>query len=623
MILFFTSILLWIICITLICRLLQFFYKDTIWGIAEKIIWTILLIVSIILLFRPHEDIYGGQDPGSYLNSAVSYARNGSLTYIDSLLSQVNKEQRSLFFYEHSGFRQTKAACLWVKDINTAEVGPWFHPAYPVLMSLIARIKPKFILYVIPLFTIFMGITIAILARIIFSGRWIGIVAFLLYILNTNTIWHGRCPRPGIIAGFLIIGGWTLLLKSSGKQNKNTLVNMLIASIAITTAPFFHITAWFVIIPISIWIFIMYLQKQKLFLIYPPFILISLILIYLQSLYITDCYGIGTTLNKLPISPLLFFILLASAIAIFSALIIYITNKNIPFSHKLNRQKIIHITSGIFAILGAIIFTTTYLGWTTPNKSLFHNIPLFSYIRVTDIKRFVILVSRPMALLGIIGWLILLLKPNNNFSKRLTIALIIFPAAMSIGVIPHLMYYSRYMQPFLIPLFVLCLTALVSIIPQKDKIYNIATPVLLSLIITLNIHNRSHLYSLVEHKGFIKALSPIAEEIKSNTGILLCEYSRIAAPFDHFFGIPTLGIDTKHQADRYKDIANVWLDITKNNPDKTAYFLTPFDSGMTNYLLLKHIHTYNFTSQKLRTSKSLPNKITDYTLKLHLYSTDN
>ena len=115
MTLFIIALFLWIICLALAFRLFQYFYKETKWNNPEKIIWPILLILSVILLFRPHEDIYGGQDPGSYLNSAVSFARHGTVIYTDPLLSQVNKEQRHLFFYGHRKFGKTKAACLWIK----------------------------------------------------------------------------------------------------------------------------------------------------------------------------------------------------------------------------------------------------------------------------------------------------------------------------------------------------------------------------------------------------------------------------------------------------------------------------------------------------------------------------
>ena len=51
--------------------------------------WGLLALIAISLLFRPHEDIFGGEDPGSYLNSGVTYGRQGSLFYVDPLLAQV------------------------------------------------------------------------------------------------------------------------------------------------------------------------------------------------------------------------------------------------------------------------------------------------------------------------------------------------------------------------------------------------------------------------------------------------------------------------------------------------------------------------------------------------------
>ncbi len=602
----------------LISHIIQLFYKETVWLTAEKMIWSIFIILSILLLFRPHEDIYGGQDPGSYLNSAASYARHNSLTYIDPLLSQVDKEQRKLFFYGHKGFRQTKAACLWIKDIDTAGVGPWFQPAYPVLMASVYKISPKLILYTVPLFTILTGIALALLAGIIFSGRWIPAAAFLFYILNPNTAWHGRCPRPGIIASFLIISGLVILLTNHIEKNRHQKINILIASLAIAIAPFFHITAMFVVIPLSIFILVMILKGQTALLLYPPIMLISLITLYWQSNNITDCYHIAKAINKLPISPIWLFAFILAGIIILSLVAILI-KKRFPRLQNKIPEKFVYTISMLTAIIGAILFVSIYAGIIQPGISPFSSGLLHYNIRITDIQRLVILVSRPIATVALLGWLIMLLKKDDKLPLRLVTVLILLPAAMSVGKIPNLMYYSRYMQPFLIPLLVLCITAVTSIVPQKWKMYNIATFIIMATLLASGMRHRTQLYTLVEHKGFVHSLSEIAGKIKEDNGILLCEYSRISAPFDHFFGIPTLGIDNKRQAENYRKIAGVWEKIMTNNPDSTAYFLTPFNSEMTNHLKMSNINTYTVHGKKLSTSKLIPDNIKEYTLNLKLY----
>jgi len=624
MTIFLIASFLWTVSIALLVRVLRISLCGAPPSPIGRFVWPLLVCGAIVLLFRPHEDIYGGQDPGSYINSAVSYARHGSLTYVDPLLAQVEKKDRPLFFYGHTGFRQTKGACLWVKDLEKATVGPWFQPAYPIMMSLIARVAPpRLILYVIPLFTVLTALVLAVLAGILLPGNRAGIVAFLFYVLNPNTAWHGRCPRPEIIAGFLVLGGWTLLLHDAGKKRgpQPEMTDPLLASLALACAPFFHITAWFAIIPISLWTAVMILRGHIRYLVYAPIMLAALVATMYQALRITDCYKIGRTLLALPLTPPTLFAALAIAIALFALLTVSkarLKEDENEADGATSRHSAYRSVSLLLAGSGALLFTAVYFEAIPVGQSLFHGIPVLSRWRVTDLPHFVVLVSRPIALLGLVGWFVLLMKNDENIDKRLATILILLPAAMLIGKIPHLMYFSRRLQPFLIPLFVLSLTALFVSIPWKHGLRRFVLPGLLAGVLLLGMRNRGHLYSLIEHRGFISSLQEIAAEIRRQDGILLCEYSRLAAPFDHFFGIPVLGIDHSRKADQYDEIAEAWSAVRQAKPVRPAYFLTPFGTSWNNRFDLLPVKLYKVKGRKLRTSTALPADISDYELDLEL-----
>jgi hypothetical protein len=179
-----TSLVLWGVTAVLFVRLIQTARDDS--GVSSRrlLVWGIGLAGAVLLLFRPHEDYLGGQDQGAYLNAAHTYARRGTLSYTDPLLSQIPEQDRPLFFYQHGNptFPDTKYMCFWVPDVNQATIGAWFQPAYPVMMSLFARLSPGLgPLYVTPLFALLAALALGFLARQIFPHRWSGEWAFFFF----------------------------------------------------------------------------------------------------------------------------------------------------------------------------------------------------------------------------------------------------------------------------------------------------------------------------------------------------------------------------------------------------------------------------------------------------------
>ena len=160
------------------------------WGVLAA------LVLAVPLYFRPHEELLGGEDPGAYINSAATFARTGQIRYIDPLLAQVPPAQRGAFLYGHELFLKTKDACLWVKDLKRAEIGPWFQPAYAVLLSLPLKYLPGwYALYGAPLLTLLAALALAALGAQLFGRRRGGLLTLLFFLLLPVVLWNGRSPR--------------------------------------------------------------------------------------------------------------------------------------------------------------------------------------------------------------------------------------------------------------------------------------------------------------------------------------------------------------------------------------------------------------------------------------------
>src|SRR5450759_1080546 len=280
----------WVLALAAVARLL---YASRTVMRTHAWLWGLLALMAIGLLFRPHEDIFGGEDPGSYLNSGVTYGRQGALFYVDPLLAQVPPETRSAFYYGHAGYGTTKDACLWVVNTDAALLGPHFQPAYPLLISVATRLgNNSWSLYVVPLFALFTGLVLMALASRLLAHRLAGLIAFGCYLLNPLTLWHARCARPEIIAGFMFFAGLALLLLAWQARSWTQWRDILLGALCIGAAPFFHITAWYLVIPAAMAVGLVILRGRTDFLLYPLVAMGMLLLFYGETRYVTDYYHV-------------------------------------------------------------------------------------------------------------------------------------------------------------------------------------------------------------------------------------------------------------------------------------------------------------------------------------------
>jgi hypothetical protein len=174
-----------------------------------------VLVVAVPFYFRPHEDLLNSEASNSSLNAAATFARTGQLTYTDELLAKLPEADRPAFFYGPDTLGPTKDACLWVKNLRTAEIGPRYQPAYPVLLSLPLKLLPAWcVLYVTPLLTLLVALALAALAMQLFGQHRGGILAMPFFLLNPVVLWTGRsaCAEWGAVLFFWL--GLALLARA-------------------------------------------------------------------------------------------------------------------------------------------------------------------------------------------------------------------------------------------------------------------------------------------------------------------------------------------------------------------------------------------------------------------------
>ncbi|MCX6993085.1 MAG: hypothetical protein NT011_08090 [Kiritimatiellaeota bacterium] len=605
----------WVLALAAVARL--FFASRTVVR-THAWLWGLLALMAIGLLFRPHEDIFGGEDPGSYLNSGVTYGRQGTLFYVDPLLAQVPPETRSTFYYGHAFSGATKDACLWVVNTDAALLGPHFQPAYPLLISVATRLgNNSWSLYVVPLFAFFTGLVLMALASRLLAHRLAGLIAFGCYLLNPLTLWHARCARPEIIAGFMVFAGLALLLLAWQARSWTQWWDILLGALCIGAAPFFHITAWYLVIPAAMAVGLVILRGRMDFLLYPLAALGMLLLFYGETRYVTDYYHVRrffeATFNYWPFLALSLVFLAGISLAANRTRHRSATEGNGP-------PAVSGWLAAGLALVCALFLVNVYF-----NRESIGSLPILgstvpNYNILTDWQTFANMVSWPMALLILAGWATWLTGERLWRLERIGLALTVFPALVLAGTMRDFMM-TRYLLLAVIPMSALCLTALATRLPEWPGRSWTAwlAPGLAAAICLTGLTQRGHLVTLVEHHGFLRFLAPFARTIQQDQGILLCEYSRLTAPLEHMFGVTALGLDNERKDD-YSAAERAWETIMRTHPDQPAFFMTPFQIPRSDRFDFALVKQAVFKDRKLQQAyNALPKRIQEMPLSLSLY----
>ncbi|MFC1461028.1 hypothetical protein ACFLQR_00740 [Verrucomicrobiota bacterium] len=612
------AIFLWVLSVLAVIRLLRVVRESLGSNRVRFGVWTFLILLAVCLLFRPHEDIFGGEDPGSYINSGITYGRQQSFFRVDPLLCQVPAETRSSFYYGNAQYGTTKDACLWVRDPDKAIIGPHFQPAYPLMIGLASRLGGALLaLYVIPLFTVLTAIALGALALQCLDHRWAGITAFLFYVLNPLTLWHGRCARPEIIASFMFFGGSALLLYAWKNRTWRQWPDIILGTLCIGFAPFFHITAWLLVIPAALVVLLVIMHGREDFLLAPILALVPMMAFVYQLNHVTDYYALARFLAKPLAQPLLNTTIAVACLLLLAVISLLSRRTRARRNPADNARTVSPVLGALLALVTISFFVVSYTTRDPLGSIPILGRPVQNYLYLTELETFVNMVSIPMALLTLAGWTAWLTGRRRYRQARIVFALAVVPAVMLAGDMGNFMM-TRYLLIAIVPVSVLSLTALVTLCPDRGPYA--ALPAVLALAIGLmGLHHRTHLAKLTEHKGLARFLKPFAEIISKDSGILLCEYSRIAAPFEHFFGIPTLGLDSERRTD-YSNAEKAWEDIMKNNPDQQAFFMTPFQPPISDRFDFTLARSATFTDTKLHQARNkLPTRITQGPWPLALY----
>ena len=605
------GILFWLFSLVLLARLVAIGRQRTKITAPAALALVLLLAGAGLLLFRPHEDVLGGQDPGAYLNLGARLGRQPRLPYTDELLAQVEPVDARLDFLTYGRGRPylSKFACGRIRNLETALADTWFQPAYPIVMSAAARLgSPRWVLYVAPLYALLTALALGVLARLIMRHPWSGPIACIFYVLCPLVVWHARCPRPENIAGFLLFAGAALLVNAYRQTAWFRWYDVLLGAVCISLAPFFHITGWMLAIPGGLLVTAAAARGRRDFIPYLAVAVLCLALFVYQTLAVTDTYGLRRFVLRL--NERWWFIALATALG-----------GGLAFAFRaLSRARLKprHEWAGWAA---ALVVALLYLGCfllalrTPPSKE---NIA-FHYAYRTDLRAVLSMISKPIAILGLAGITTLAAGGADRRRERLALLAFACPATLLVGNL-YDFFMTRYLLVAFLPLLALGLAALVTLIPARGHLSRLATAGAVIAVCLLGLRHRTHLVTTVEYRGLVDHLAAVADDIKREDGILLFEYPRLAAPLDHFFGVPVLALYNERDDD-YSMQEEAWEKIMNGNPRRPAFFATPFGNRpLSDRFVFVPLRTYHYSGHRLLERRwALPTQVAEWGVDLQVY----
>jgi hypothetical protein len=180
-----------------------------------------LLLLASLLQARPSEYLFGGRDPGTYVNAMALIGRTGGIVYTDPAVLALPREFVSLFYREPDKpgtFEWGRFMGFPLERPETGRVLPEFFHLFPAFGAyLFQTMGIKGALATPPVFGILATLAVYFaLRRLIGSGpAWF---AGLLLATNVLQVWFARFPVSELTSQFLTFLGLLALLRFEARR---------------------------------------------------------------------------------------------------------------------------------------------------------------------------------------------------------------------------------------------------------------------------------------------------------------------------------------------------------------------------------------------------------------------
>lgn len=218
-----------------------------------------LVAVALILTSPPSEIVFGWSDVGVYPNIAALIVRNGSQSFQDPLVTEIDPHRRDLVYVRNEGpnrhFEAFETKAFFITDMDEGTVVPQFYYLWPSLMAVFASF--------LGLGNMFWAVTAVsvmafwgffLLAERLLGHRW-GLLAAAYFGISPIFLYFSKYTTSEMMNLLLFLGASICLL--AFKKAETTAENGEDIRLAVCTAFFLtlgflcHIDFILIIVPIA------------------------------------------------------------------------------------------------------------------------------------------------------------------------------------------------------------------------------------------------------------------------------------------------------------------------------------------------------------------------------------
>lgn len=585
--------------------------------------WCLLGLVSlgtVLLVFRPDEELEAGEDAAAYFNAAQLYVRTGKLHISDPALSELSQADRHLFRYGDHRFMITKDHTLWARDNRMDPVSVFFFPAYSFLLGLPIALGFSYgAFWISSLTAIGVGVVLAGLTTRLTGRAWTGWLAYGLFLMHPAVAWNARALRAEWPASLLVLCGLALWLPGIPDKSSQSKTTGFLAGLALGSAILFHMTAVFVVIP-AIVAGVMLTRKEQFYLGWWIGLLAGLALFAAQTVWVTDPYWILDNLRLASRRNVFLTGLFLLAIGSTGARWIY---------HRVAEDRRARVGLSLLMSLGfwGLVFLTLRF------RDEHGHIPFLpswtvAYISLTDFGGVLRTSSRVWFFFALLGMPILCLRsPLGRW-----LFFLLAPTSLTIGWVVNYMFETRRMVTFLVPLLILSTVVLVDWIadalarraPMPERLKPRLAPALATLaagfLAAAAVRGRTHIYTTWNQKGIHGFYRTLSARIATQGDFLFAEYTQSAVPIAKMTGLPLLPLAWEYRSDgEVERIESIWQTMVESHPDRRHLLVTPFEGSLVPGVAMKPLETASIRLKSLgRARRDVPRQVNRWTRVLHV-----
>jgi len=241
-----------------------------------------IVLLAAVLFSRPVPYVFGGWDPGVYVNTAVNLSRTGSLTVNDPVLSSLSPSERLEFSQLHSqGYPEKYPGFRFFPD-GEGKLIPQFYYLYSFWLAVFHSWGGLPLLF---LLTPLLGLASLLAVYFAVCRIWdrpTALLALLPLSLNLVEVWQARFPTAEMLSQFLFFGGCGL---AAGYFHRGGRRCALVAGLVMGCFFVSHISALLLLPPLAVFFYCRWFRRfrtRDLWLVIP--LLVGLLFSFLPHL---------------------------------------------------------------------------------------------------------------------------------------------------------------------------------------------------------------------------------------------------------------------------------------------------------------------------------------------------